>query len=59
MARIRNVSPEERFVPAANIVVAVDESFEISEELFAALEWEIPGVFEVVVSTPTKKEVKE
>jgi hypothetical protein len=52
--KVRNISPEPRFVPAlGGLSVDVDELFDVPDD--TELNWDIPGVFEVIANTPTIK----
>ena len=46
MPQVRYVGPEPAIVPFINRTVEVDELIEITDEQFAARDWDIPGVWE-------------
>lgn len=39
MARVRNIAPEDRTIPALGITVGVDEVFNVPDDFFAAHAW--------------------
>jgi hypothetical protein len=39
MARVRNIAPEPRTIPALGLSVDVDEVFEVPNDFFAAHAW--------------------
>ena len=56
MPKVRNISDDRRFIPSIQREVDVDEAFDVPDDVFAAQEWDIPGVFEVITATTKESE---
>jgi hypothetical protein len=55
MARVRNIAPEPRTIPALGISVDVDEVFEVPADFFAAHAWP-EEIYEVVADDTDNKD---
>ena len=58
MARVRNIAPEPRTIPALGVSVDVDEVFEVPNDFFAAHAWP-EDIYEVIADDTTTKKGKE
>lgn len=55
MARVRNIAPQDRIIPALGISVGVDEVFTVDDEFFRTHAWP-EDIYEVVDDATTKDE---
>ena len=54
MPQVRYIGDEPVIVPFIGRAVDVDEVVTVTDEQFAAREWEIPGSWEVISTAPKK-----
>ena len=58
MARVRNIAPEPRTIPALGLSVDVDEVFEVPNDFFASHAWP-EDIYEVIADDTATTKGKE